>query len=60
MPKLRRLSGWETIRALEALGFSQARQRGSHVVLKKQTPQGQVDCMAPCIANSRLAHCEAF
>lgn len=38
MPKLRRVSGKQAIRALERLGFVQVRQRGSHVVLKKQTP----------------------
>jgi predicted RNA binding protein YcfA (HicA-like mRNA interferase family) len=47
MPKLRRLSGRETIRALERLGFAQVRQRGSHVVLKKQTPAGAVGCVVP-------------
>ena len=31
MPKLPRVSGAETIRALERLGFTQVRQRGSHV-----------------------------
>jgi len=38
MPKLRGVSGPQTIRALEKLGFEQVRQRGSHIVLKKQTP----------------------
>lgn len=47
MPKLRRVSGVETIRVLERLGFVQARQRGSHVVLKKQTPEGEVGCVVP-------------
>jgi predicted RNA binding protein YcfA (HicA-like mRNA interferase family) len=47
MPRLRRLSGRETIRALEQLGFEQVRQRGSHVVLKKQTPEGTVGCVVP-------------
>lgn len=47
MPKLRRVSGEEAIRALERLGFSQVRRRGSHVVLKKQTPQGEVGCVVP-------------
>ncbi len=47
MPKLRRVSGRETIRALEKLGFEQVRQRGSHVVLKKQTPAGAVGCVVP-------------
>jgi len=33
------VSGRETIRALEQLGFVQVRQRGSHVILKKLTPE---------------------
>ena len=42
MPKLlRRVSGKEAIAALERLGFIQIRQRGSHVVMKKQGP---TDC----------------
>ena len=47
MLKLRRVSGQEAIRALERLGFVQVRQRGSHVVLKKQTPEGEVGCVVP-------------
>jgi predicted RNA binding protein YcfA (HicA-like mRNA interferase family) len=47
MPRLRRVSGRETIRALERLGFEQVRQRGGHVVLKKQTPEGAVGCVVP-------------
>jgi predicted RNA binding protein YcfA (HicA-like mRNA interferase family) len=47
MPKLRRVSGAEAIRALERLGFEQIRQRGSHVILKKQTTQGAVGCVVP-------------
>ncbi|MGQ9627688.1 MAG: type II toxin-antitoxin system HicA family toxin [Anaerolineae bacterium] len=47
MPKLRRLSGREAIRALELLGFKRVRQRGSHVVLKKHTPEGDVGCAVP-------------
>ncbi len=47
MPKLRRVSGQEAIRALERLGFDQVRQRGSHVVLKKQTPEGEIGCVVP-------------
>ncbi|HZS86184.1 MAG TPA: type II toxin-antitoxin system HicA family toxin [Chloroflexota bacterium] len=35
MPNLPRLSGADTIRALERLGFRQVRQRGSHVVLRR-------------------------
>jgi len=47
MPKLRRISGQEAIRALERLGFVQVRQRGSHIVLKRQTPEGEVGCVVP-------------
>lgn len=47
MPKLRRVSGEEAIRALERLGFQRVRQRGSHVILKKQTTQGSVGCVVP-------------
>jgi predicted RNA binding protein YcfA (HicA-like mRNA interferase family) len=47
MPKLRRVSGQQAIRALEMMGFEQVRQRGSHVVLKKQTPEGAIGCVVP-------------
>lgn len=47
MSKLRRLSGEEVIRVMVQMGFSRVRQRGSHVVLKKQTPEGAVGCVVP-------------
>ncbi len=47
MPKLRRVSGEEAIRALEKLGFRQVRQRGSHVVLRKETGSGAIGCVVP-------------
>ena len=47
MPKLNRISGEETTRKLERLGFKQVRQRGSHVVLKKNTPDGDIGCVVP-------------
>ena len=47
MSKLKRVSGRETIRAFEKMGFIQVRQRGSHVVLKKQAPSGDVGCTVP-------------
>ena len=37
MPKLPHLSGAEIIRALERLGFQQIRQKGSHVILKRES-----------------------
>ena len=47
MSRLRRVSGKEAIEALERLGFIQARQRGSHVVLRKHTAEGDVGCVVP-------------
>jgi predicted RNA binding protein YcfA (HicA-like mRNA interferase family) len=44
MAKLPRVSGSEAIRALGKLGFYQARQRGSHVVLRHQDGRG---CVVP-------------
>ncbi len=47
MPELRSVSGEEAIKALERLGFRRVRQRGSHVILKKSTPAGDVGCVVP-------------
>jgi len=47
MPKLPRVSGEETIRALEKLGFLRVRQRGSHVILKRATAEGTFGCSVP-------------
>ncbi len=41
MPKLPIVSGAETIRAMERLGFVIVRQRGSHIVLRR--------CSAGCV-----------
>jgi predicted RNA binding protein YcfA (HicA-like mRNA interferase family) len=35
MPRLPQISGKEAIRALSRLGFEQVRQKGSHVVLRR-------------------------
>jgi predicted RNA binding protein YcfA (HicA-like mRNA interferase family) len=35
MPKHPRISGQEAIRALKKLGFEESRQKGSHVVLRR-------------------------
>ncbi len=43
MPKLPVVSGSEVVRALERLGFVQIRQRGSHIILRRQA-QG---CVVP-------------
>lgn len=47
MPKLKRVSGAQAIRALERLGFARARQRGSHVVLRKHMKGGDLGCVVP-------------
>ena len=47
MPKLRRVSGKQAIKALEKLGFTNIRQRGSHVILKRTTSEGEVGCVVP-------------
>jgi predicted RNA binding protein YcfA (HicA-like mRNA interferase family) len=43
MPKLPRVSGAEVVRALERLGFAVARQRGSHIMLRR----GSSGCVVP-------------
>jgi predicted RNA binding protein YcfA (HicA-like mRNA interferase family) len=47
MPKLKRVSGDEAIRALEKLGFIRVRQPGGHVVLRKETDEGVIGCVVP-------------
>jgi predicted RNA binding protein YcfA (HicA-like mRNA interferase family) len=47
MPKLPRISSKEAIRTLERLGFYQIRQTGSHVIMKKQTINGEIGCVVP-------------
>jgi predicted RNA binding protein YcfA (HicA-like mRNA interferase family) len=43
MPKLPHVSGKEAVVALEKLGFSQVRQKGSHLILRR----GSVGCVVP-------------
>ena len=43
MPKLPRVSGGEAVKALVRLGFTQTRQKGSHVVLRREA----VGCVVP-------------
>jgi len=47
MTKLPRISGHQAVRALERLGFIQVRQRGSHVVLRRPSPSGDVGVVVP-------------
>ena len=43
MPRLPRISGPEAVRALQRLGFAVARQRGSHIVMRR----GSSGCVVP-------------
>lgn len=43
MPKLPLVSGAETVRALQRLGFEKSRQSGSHVVMRR----GTKGCVVP-------------
>jgi predicted RNA binding protein YcfA (HicA-like mRNA interferase family) len=47
VPELRRVSGEQTARALERLGFVRVRQRGSHPVMTKSTPEGDIGRVVP-------------
>lgn len=51
--KLRPVSGVEVVRVLRRSGFVQVRQRGNHVTLKKQSPDGEIGCVVPL--HSQLA-----
>lgn len=54
MPELRKVSGKETIKALERLGFKIVRQRGSHVVLKRKIESGEIGCVVPLHQELRI------
>ena len=43
MPKLPRISGSEIVKALQRLGFEVARQRGSHIIMRR----GASGCVVP-------------
>ena len=47
MEKLPRLSGKKVIKALSKAGFVAVRQRGSHVIMKKKTSEGEILPVVP-------------
>ena len=47
MPKLPVLSGLEACRILEAYGFAEVRQKGSHVVMQKWLGESTVTVPVP-------------
>jgi predicted RNA binding protein YcfA (HicA-like mRNA interferase family) len=60
MPKLPRISSKEAIRALERLGFEQVRQTGSHVVMKKETEDGEIGCVVPVHRELKVCTLQRF
>lgn len=47
MQKLPRISGKEVIKILSKIGFAPARQKGSHIILIKQTEEGKRAVVVP-------------
>ena len=47
MPKLPVLSGREVIKALSKIGFVQVRQKGSHIILVKETKEEKKAVVVP-------------
>ena len=47
MPVLPKLSGKEVMQVFQRMGFRKVRQRGSHVVMKIETPQETTGCAIP-------------
>ncbi len=47
MPELPHISGQEAVDALERMGFQHLRQRGSHVILRRDGAAGSTGCVVP-------------
>jgi predicted RNA binding protein YcfA (HicA-like mRNA interferase family) len=47
MPTMPRISGKEMLKILALFGFEVIRQKGSHVVLKKKTQDGELGTVVP-------------
>ena len=47
MPKIPLVSGKEAVKALQRFGFVFIRQRGSHAILRRETPDGTRGCVVP-------------
>ncbi len=45
--KLPRMSGHEVIKVLSKAGFREARQKGSHIILTKETKEGKRGVIVP-------------
>jgi len=47
MSKLTRMSGKEAVSILKKFGFREIRQKGSHIILKRTTSEGEIGCVIP-------------
>ena len=47
MAKQKLLSGNKIVTTLKKMGFEKARQKGSHFVMKKITPDVSIGCVVP-------------
>ena len=47
MSKIPLVSGKEVVKALQCLGFEFIRQKGSHAILRRETPDGTRGCVVP-------------
>lgn len=48
MPELKKISGKDCVKILcNKFGFEVVRQKGSHIILKKQTEKGKVGTVVP-------------
>ncbi|MGB6371802.1 MAG: type II toxin-antitoxin system HicA family toxin [Atribacterota bacterium] len=56
MSKLKRMSGKEAVSILKKFGFREIRQKGSHIILKRTTSEGEIGCVIPLLLNWQLAH----
>ena len=55
MPALRKISGKECLKILcNKFGFQIVRRRGSHFVLKKETPEGKIGTVVPMHPENKI------
>lgn len=60
MAKLRRLSGREVCKILSKKGFSQIRQKGSHIIMQKKTKDSTITVPVPDHAELRIGTLSAI
>lgn len=54
MPRLRRYSGREICKILAKYGFVKVRQRGSHIIMQKQTEESTITVPVPNHSELRI------